>query len=87
MLDQASIDLSWSASDLVAVLTVEVKNGEHGDYRTVDFGSPIDITGASGSHEIIFLAMPFTNLRVVLTVTSGTSGDVNAVLTAKAVGA
>lgn len=85
-LDQASIDLSWSSSTLVATVTVQAKNGQYADWRTIDFGSSITISGSSGSHEILFLAMPFTDLRLVVTVTSG-SGTVNAVITAKSVGA
>jgi hypothetical protein len=85
-LDQASIDFRWSASSLVATLKVQVKNGKNANWRDVDFGSPINISGSSGSHEVIFLAMPFTDLRLRVEVTSG-SGTLDAVITAKTVGA
>lgn len=85
-LDKASIDLSWSASTLVATVTVEAKNGDNAEWRTLDFGSAITVSGASGAHEILLTEMPFTDLRLVLTVSAG-SGEVSAVLTSKSVGA
>jgi hypothetical protein len=85
-LDQASIALTWATSTLVAAAEIQVRNGEKDSWRALDFGSAISISGASGAHEIILLAMPFTDLRVFLDVTSG-SGTVNAVITAKSVGA
>lgn len=85
-LDQASIDLNWSASTLAATVEVQVKNGDNADWRALDFGSPISISGASGAHEIVFNQMPFTDLRLFVDVTSG-SGTVDAVITAKTVGA
>lgn len=84
-LDYGSIALQWSASTLVAAATIEVKNGDNGDWRTLDFGSPITISSSSGSHEIDFLQMPFTDMRMKVTVTSG-SGTVDAVFTAKNTG-
>lgn len=85
-LDNASIDLEWSASTLSATVQVQAKNGDNADWRTLDFSSPITISGASGSHEIILLMMPFTDLRLHITVSSG-SGTVSAILTSKSVGA
>jgi hypothetical protein len=85
-LDQASIDLRWSASTLVANVVVQAKNGQYADWRDIDFGSPITISGSSGAHEVLFLAMPFTDLRLRVVVVSG-SGTVDAVITAKTVGA
>lgn len=85
-LDKASIDLKWSASTLVATATVEAKNGDQADWRALDFGSAITVSGASGAHEILLVEMPFTDLRLVLTVSAG-SGDLSAVLTSKSVGA
>lgn len=85
-LDQASIDLRWAGSTLVATAQVQVKNGENAEWRVLDFGSPITISGANGAHEIILLTMPFTDLRMFLDVSSGT-GSVTAIITAKSVGA
>jgi hypothetical protein len=85
-LDKASIDLRWSASTLVATASVQVKNGDHADWRDLDFGSTITISGASGAHELLLNEMPFTDLRLALTVTSG-SGTVSAILTSKSLGA
>jgi hypothetical protein len=86
MQDQATIAVVWSASTLVADLIVQVRNGSNDAWRNLDFGSPIAIAGASGTHEIHFLSMPWTDMRLFLDVASG-SGVVDATLTAKAVGA
>lgn len=86
MQDQATIALVWSASSLVADLIVQVRNGNNDDWRDLDFGTPISISGASGSHELHFLSMPWTDMRLFVDVASG-SGVVDATLTAKAVGA
>jgi hypothetical protein len=87
MLDKASIDLRWSASTLVATVTVEAQNGDNAEgFRALDFGSPILISGASGQHDIILTELPFTYLRLTITRTSG-SGTIDAVITSKAVGA
>lgn len=84
-LDIASIDFTWSSSTLAATVEVQAKNGDNGTWRDLDFGSTIDITGTSGAHDIMLLAMPFTDLRVHITVTSG-SGTLNAVITSKSSG-
>lgn len=94
-MDTASIDLQWSSSTLVATVTVQVANGPANpatntsnppNWRTLDFGTPIMISGASGRHDIIFTEMPFTILRITITPSSGT-GTVTAVITQKSSGA
>jgi hypothetical protein len=86
-LDYASIDFQWASSDLVATVEVQAKNGKNGDWRALDFGGTISVSGASGSHEILMTQMPFTDLRMTITVTGGSSGEVDAVITAKSEGA
>lgn len=81
-LDNASIDFRWAGSTLTANLEVQVRNGDNADWRTVDFGDPIAITGAAGAHDIIFTCLPFTDLRLFVDVTSG-SATLDAVITAK----
>lgn len=85
-LDNASIDFSWSSSTFVGTLQVQVKNGENADWRNLEFSSAITISGTTGSHEIILLLMPFTDLRLFIDRTSGT-GTFKAVITSKSVGA
>lgn len=85
-LDYCSIDFSWSASTLAATLYVQVKNGSKGNWRSLDFGSTISISGTSGSHEIQINSLPFTDLRLFVDHSSG-SGTVNAVITSKSMGA
>jgi hypothetical protein len=91
-LDRASVSIDWTGSDAVGEIQFEAKKQENNkalpdaDWRALDFGSTIDITGASGSHEVIFDALDFTDLRVKFVSTSGTTGTLTAVLTAKQIG-
>ena len=84
--DKASIDLSWSGTSPVAVVTVEARNGENETYRTIDFGNPINISGNTGNHRLMFNELPFTDIRIQIAFSSGT-GTVDAVITSKTVGA
>jgi hypothetical protein len=84
--DLASINLTWSASSLVATAEVQAKNGKDEDWRALDMGGAISISGASGSHELVFNELPFTELRLALDVSSG-SGTVDAAITTKSKGA
>ena len=85
--DYASIDLQWASSDLTASVEIEAQNGEDAEFRALDFGGAIAITGASGSHEIVLTEMPFTSIRMKITVTGGSSGEVDAYVTSKSKGA
>lgn len=84
--DQARIILNWTGTSPVGVITIEARNGADDPYKALDFGSAINISGNTGSHEIIFSEMPFTDLRVVYTSTSGT-GNLDAIITSKVLGA
>lgn len=91
-LDRASVHIDWSGSDAVGEVQFEAKkqvkdkSQVDSDWQTLDFGSTISISGASGTHQIIFDSLDFTHLRVKFVYTSGTSGSLNAVLTAKQIG-
>lgn len=91
-LDKASIVVEWTGTAPVGVLTVEgrsFQNSTNGpiasSWVTLDFDT-IDITGASGSHQLLFNELPFSEIRLVYTRTSGT-GSLTAILTAKTTGA
>lgn len=87
--DNGSIHLSWSGgSSPNMTVQVQARNGDakQDDWRTLDFGSPITISGASGEHEIILTTMPFADLQIFIDVTSG-SANVDGVFTLKSVGA
>lgn len=86
-MDHASIALTWADSDLQAVVEVQVRNGEHEAWRTLNFGADIEIPSdeASGSHEIEFVSMPWTDMRLNIVRASG-SATIRAVLTAKSLG-
>lgn len=91
-LDRASVSVNWTGSDAVGELVFEAKKQVPGkstaesNWTALDFGTTINITGASGNHEIIFDALDFTDLRVRYVSTSGTTGTLTAVLTAKQIG-
>jgi hypothetical protein len=85
-LDYASISIVWAASTLAATVSVEVKNGDNDSWHALDFSSAITISGASGAHQLVLSELPFTDLRLKITVSSG-SGTVDAVITAKSKGA
>lgn len=85
-LDVASILINWTGSSPSGTLTVEAKNGEDEGWYALDFGSTISVSGNSGNHRIVFTELPFSNIRVSYASASGT-GSINAVLTAKTVGA
>lgn len=91
-LDRASVSIEWSGSDAVGEIQFDARKQKEGkfnpelDWTQLDFGTTIDITGASGSHEVIFDSLDFTDLRIRFVSTSGTSGTLSAVLTAKQIG-
>lgn len=85
-LDKASIRVDWSGTSPVGTLEVQARNGEKESFFAIDMGSTINITGNSGDHQLIFNELPFTDIRLVYTSTSGT-GNIDAVITAKVVGA
>lgn len=54
---------------------------------TVDFGTPITISGASGNHVIEVTTAKFTQYRFVYTYSAGSAGTIDIRHTAKTVGA
>lgn len=84
-LDKASIYINWAGTAPAGVLTVEARNDEKDTWFTLDFGSPIPISGASGDHVLVFNELPHNTIRLVYTRTSG-SGNITATLVAKQVG-
>lgn len=76
--DQGTININWSGTSPVGVLTVEACNCSDIEitqgtavWITLDFGVPINITGNTGDHQIIFDSMPFRYMRLVYSATSG----------------
>lgn len=89
-LDNASIIVSWTGTSPVGVLAVQARNNGAGDvnpepWYELDMGATINISGNSGNHQLVFNLLPFTDLRLVYTATSG-SGTLDAVITSKVVG-
>jgi hypothetical protein len=81
-LDKASIHISWAGSSPVGVVTVEARNSERDSWYTVDMGAPINISGNSGDHLLVFNELPFYDMRLQYVATSGT-GTVDAIITMK----
>lgn len=84
-LDIASIAISWSGTSPIGSITVQARNGEQEAFRDIDIGT-INVSGNTGNHDLIFTELPFTDLQVTYTATSGT-GTLDAVLTSKVTGA
>ncbi len=84
-LDKASIAIDWSGTSPVGEIQVEARNGENEPWTVLDIAT-ISISGNSGNHRIIFLELPFTDIRLQYISTSGT-GSMDAVITSKTVGA
>lgn len=87
-LDSGNIYVEWSGgSTPVGEVTVEARNGETGTWFEVDMGGTISVSGASGSHHLIFNAFPGTDIRIKYTRSSGTATAFTATITAKTEGA
>lgn len=85
-MDIASIHLAWSAgSTPVGTVTVQARNGASDTWYDLDFGSAISVSGNSGDHQIILSEMPFTDIKVTYTRSSG-DGTLNGYITAKQIG-
>jgi len=85
-MDKAGILVEWSAgSTPVGVITVQARFSPTGNYVDLDFGSAINVSGNSGSHQIRLDELPFQDIRVVYTRTSG-SGTLNVTVVIKQVG-
>lgn len=83
-MDKASIHLVWSGASGTSTVTVEARNGALDSWYTLDFGSAITISTASGDHQIQFTELPFTDIRVKSTAIA--AGTLNARITMKQVG-
>lgn len=85
-MDKASIFVEWSAgTSPVGTITVEARNSPVGTWYTLDFISTISVSGPSGSHQIYFTELPFQDIRIKYTRTSGTA-TLNATIVIKQVG-
>lgn len=85
-MDKASLFVEWSAgSTPIGTITIEARNKSDGNWYELSFGSSIDVSGNSGSHQIYFTELPFVDIRVKYNRTSG-SGTLNATLVIKQVG-
>lgn len=90
-LDKAGIVLEWTGSSPVGTVSVEGRLGNdqtatNTDWHALDFGSTISISGSSGSHTLVLEELPWTELRIKYTATSGT-GNLTATLLSKDIGA
>jgi len=89
-IDKASIHVHWSSAVGASTITVEARNGDREDgheadgWYTLDFGTPIVTSGASGDHILVLLETPFTDIRI--SSSAAASGTLSATLTMKQVG-
>lgn len=89
-LDIAGILVEWSSSSINGVLTVEARHqkkdkAEQATWYELDFGTAINIDTDNSFHQLVLNELPFTDIRIKYTSTSGT-GTLNATLTAKQIG-
>jgi hypothetical protein len=84
-MDKAGIYFEWSGTSPVGVLTVEARNSSDGNWYTLDFGSAMNISGNTGSHQIRITELLSYEIRVKYTATSGT-GTATATIVMKQVG-
>ena len=83
-MDKASIHLSWAGSSPVGTVAVQARNGSTDGWYNLDMGGTISISGA-GDHQLIFNELPFTDIRLIYSRSSG-SGSMDASITLKQVG-
>lgn len=88
-IDNFCIELEWSGTTPVGVVTVETASqdagGNYSTWKSIDFGATISISGASGNH-LLFVKADSQFYRVVYTATSGT-GTLTAIISGKVLGA
>lgn len=85
-LDKASIFVEWTGTSPVGTITVQARNSASGTWYDLDFGAAITVSGNTGSHSIVFNELPFTDIQLVYTRTSGT-GSITATYVSKVTGA
>jgi len=85
-LDNCSIHLDFSGTP-TGTIVVQARNGAQDAWYDLALGGgAITLAGAAGSHQILLQILPFTDIQLVYTRTSGT-GAMEARITAKTVGA
>lgn len=85
-MDKAGILVEWSAGAApVGVITVEARYSPDGNFVAIDFGSAINVSGNSGSVQILLEELPYQDIRLVYTRTSG-SATMSATILIKQVG-
>lgn len=70
--DRGALFVYWTATAPVGTLEVKARLDDNSDFITLDLGATIDVSGASGNHQIILLETPFLEIRLDYTFTSGT---------------
>jgi hypothetical protein len=89
-LDVASIFISWTGTPVgeITVQAQQRKSNEdltEADWFDIDLGATVTVDNTESEHQILFKQVPFTDIRVKYTSTSGT-GTLNAVITSKQIG-
>ena len=87
--DSGIVYISWTGSSPVGDVTFEFLEVDYDRnatkspiWTTVDLGATISLSGASGSHTVVFNVLPFFKLRAKYTRTSGT-GNLSITFAAK----
>ncbi len=98
-LDKASIHLTWTAGPIgefkvqarnggnPAALTALPKAKYNDSWYDVDMGGTISVLNTQSEILLIFNELPFTDIRITYTPTSGSASDLKILLSSKTVGA
>jgi hypothetical protein len=96
--DKCSIHLTWTAGP-AGTFKLQARNGGNpatpglpkakidDSWYDLDFGSTMSITGTDSEILIQLMELPFTDIRLVYTASSGSASDLKALLSQKVTGA
>lgn len=88
-LDNIGLFVNWSGGTADGELIVEVSNDKDAspsNWTTLDFGNPISLTGASGSHIVNINQVPFAKMRIRYVEDGTATGNLTVTLVSKQVG-
>jgi len=92
-LDNIWIELEWTGTAPSGTITVEVaseypkESNQYTQFKALDFGLPITISGASGTHAININQAPMASVLRLKYAYVGGTGTINAYISGKVVGA
>ena len=89
--DKADVRIEWTGSPVGEIIVQAQQRSDlrqpivEGDWFDIEFGNTITVDGSNTNHHLKFNELPFTDIRIKYTSTSG-SGTINAKITLKQIG-